>query len=105
VVGLAARGAVSISWRLADGRAEKKGRTRHRWQQRFGLPTALAAAQKLYGPTFNPEITLKALSYFDDGNLRALPEEMKSRLVVAAREVDVEHLPEITGIIGPKQQD
>jgi hypothetical protein len=72
---------------------------------RIGLPTALAAAQKLYGPTFNPEITLKALSYFDDGNLRALPEEMKSRLVVAAREVDVEHLPEITGIIGPKQQD
>ena len=49
---------------------------------RIGLPTALAAAQKLYGPTFNPEITLKALSYFDDGNLRALPQEMKSRLVV-----------------------
>jgi hypothetical protein len=59
------------------------------------LPTALAAAERLYGSSFNPEITLKALSYFDDGNLRALPEEMKTRLVVAAREVDLEHLPEV----------
>lgn len=57
------------------------------------LPTALAAAGRLYGASFNPEITLKALSYFDDGDLRALPEEMKTRLVVAARAVDLEHLP------------
>jgi len=62
---------------------------------KVGLPTALAAAQKLYGSSFNPEITLKALSYFDDGDLGALPEEMKERLVVAAREVDLEHLPDI----------
>jgi hypothetical protein len=59
------------------------------------LSTALAAAERLYGSSFNPEITLKALSYFDDGDLRALPEEMKTRLVVAAREVDLEHLPEV----------
>lgn len=62
---------------------------------KVGLPTALAAAQKLYGSSFNPEITLKALSYFDDGDLRALPEEVKDRLVVAAREVDLEQLPNI----------
>jgi hypothetical protein len=62
---------------------------------KVGLPTALAAAQKLYGSSFNPEITLKALSYFDDGDLGSLPEEMKERLVVAAREVDLEHLPNI----------
>jgi hypothetical protein len=72
---------------------------------RIGLPTALAAAQELYGPTFNPEITLKALSYFDDGNLRVLPEEIKSRLVAAAREVDLEHLPDIRGMTGRAQQD
>jgi hypothetical protein len=59
------------------------------------LGTAQAAAQKIYGPSFNPETTLKALSYFDDGNLRTLPEELKLRLVVAARDVDLEHLPEI----------
>ena len=37
------------------------------------LPLALSAAQRIYGPTFNPQITLKALSFFDDGDLRLLP--------------------------------
>jgi hypothetical protein len=60
---------------------------------KIGLPTALAAAQKLYGPSFNPQITLKALSYFDDGNLHDLPDSTKRRLVAAAREVDLDHLP------------
>lgn len=59
------------------------------------LPTALAAALRLYGATFNPEITLKALSYFGDGDLGSLPEETKDRLAVAAREVDLEHLPDL----------
>ncbi len=63
----------------------------------IGLPLALAAAEKLYGSHFNPEITLKALSYFDDGNLRDLPEETRARLVVAVREVDLDHLPAIDG--------
>lgn len=62
---------------------------------KIGLPTALAAAQKLYGPSFNPQITLKALSYFDDGNLHDLPDSTKRRLVIAAREVDLDHLPAI----------
>ena len=60
---------------------------------KIGLPTALAAAQKLYGPSFNPQITLKALSYFDDGNLHDLPDSTKRRLVAAAREVNLDHLP------------
>jgi hypothetical protein len=62
---------------------------------KIDLPTALAAAGALYGPAFNPQITLKALSYFEDGNLRSLPEEMKQRLVSAAREVDLDRLPAI----------
>ncbi len=41
------------------------------------LATALSAAHALYGQTFNPEVTLKALSYFDDGNLRDLPNDLK----------------------------
>jgi hypothetical protein len=57
------------------------------------LPTALGAALALYGPTFNPEVTLKALSYFDDGNLRELPDDLRFRLVESAREVDLDHLP------------
>ena len=60
---------------------------------RIDLPTALAAALLLYGATFNPQSTLKALSYFEDGNLRGLPSPVKDRLAKAAREVDLDHLP------------
>jgi len=49
-------------------------------------------------------ITLNALSYFDDGSLRALPEDMKSRLAAAAREVDLEPLPDI-GTAGRASRD
>jgi hypothetical protein len=59
------------------------------------LPTALAAGQAIYGGQFNPQITLKALSYFDDGGLRQLPDALKARLAKAAREVDLDRLPEI----------
>ena len=59
------------------------------------LPTALAAGRAIYGPQFNPEITLKALSFFDDGDLRKLPATMKSRLATAAREVELDRLPNI----------
>jgi hypothetical protein len=65
---------------------------------KIDLPTALAAAGVLYGPAFNPQITLKALSYFEDGNLLSLPEEMKQRLVSAAREVDLDRLPAVERI-------
>lgn len=60
-----------------------------------GLPLALAAGEKLYGRSFNPEITLKALSYFDDGNLREVLPEVRSRLAHAVRDVDLDHLPSV----------
>ena len=60
-----------------------------------GLPRALAAAKAIYGPSFNPQITLKALSYFEDGNLARLPEEVKNRLAAIARDVDLDRLPEV----------
>lgn len=59
------------------------------------LPHVLAAGQKLYGRSFNPEITLKALSYFDDGDLRKLPEDLKHRLARAVKEVDLDQLPKL----------
>jgi hypothetical protein len=59
------------------------------------LAMALAAAQALYGESFNPQITLKALSYFEDGNLRNLPEDTKARLAAAARDVDLDKLPSL----------
>ncbi len=62
-------------------------------QHGIGLATALAAAEAIYGETYNPQITLKALSYFDDGNLRALSQEVRRRLVDAVDAVDLGKLP------------
>jgi hypothetical protein len=62
---------------------------------RIDLPTALAAAQAIYGAQFNPQITLKALSFFEDGNLHRLPKATKDRLAKAAREADLDRLPTI----------
>jgi Nucleotidyl transferase AbiEii toxin, Type IV TA system len=60
---------------------------------RISLPLALASASKIYGTSFNPEITLKALSYFEDEGVKELAEDLKVRLSSAAREVDLERLP------------
>jgi hypothetical protein len=62
---------------------------------RIDLPTALAAAQAIYGTAFNPQNTLKALSYFEDGNLHRLPQPVRDRLARAARNVDLDRLPAI----------
>ena len=62
---------------------------------RIDLPTALVSAQGIYGPTFNPQITLKALSFFGDGNLSRLAHAVQDRLARAAREVDLDRLPDI----------
>jgi hypothetical protein len=69
------------------------------------LPFALAAAERLYGTSFNPEITLKALSYFDDGNLRELSADVKFRLVGAVREVDLDHLPNVDNFTLSEHRD
>ena len=61
------------------------------------LAAALAAAMAIYGKQFNPQITLKALSYFEDGNLPGLPAHIKNRVARAAREVDLDRLPSLTG--------
>jgi hypothetical protein len=71
----------------------------------ISLPSALAAAQALYGASFNPQITLKALSYFEDGDLRTLPEASKSRLSTAARCVDLDHLPALNSLLRGKVED
>jgi hypothetical protein len=54
------------------------------------LPEMLGAAQAVYSEQFNAMITLKALNYFEDGNLATLPEEVKRALreaVVALKEI------------------
>jgi len=69
---------------------------------RIDLPTALASAQALYGPQFNPQIALKALSFFDEGNLRRLAKATRDRLAKAARDVDLDRLPTIASAVHPR---
>lgn len=63
---------------------------------KIGLPTALAAAQAIYGESFNPELTLRSLSYFGDGTLPTLPREVQDRLAAAVNAVDLLHLPKVS---------
>jgi Nucleotidyl transferase AbiEii toxin, Type IV TA system len=58
------------------------------------LPRVLAAGAVVYGRSFNPLVTLKALSYFDD--MPSLPAEVRERLRVAVAAVDPSGLPVLT---------
>jgi hypothetical protein len=59
----------------------------------IGLSQALGAAKALY-PDFAPLVTLKALSYFGDGDLDDLPEPVKQALSDAAAAVTVPEVVE-----------
>jgi Nucleotidyl transferase AbiEii toxin, Type IV TA system len=59
----------------------------------ISLPAALAAAHHIYGHSFNPQITLKALTYFADGDLASLPAEVRQRLIGAVKNVHLDRLP------------
>ena len=60
---------------------------------RIDMSMALASASVLYGQQFNPQITLKALTYFEEEPLRTLSDDLKQRLLQAVRGVDLDHLP------------
>lgn len=64
------------------------------------LASALGAAVGVYGRAFNPLLSLKALSYFADGDLSSLSEAIRSRLTAAVRQVDPNHLPQIQALHG-----
>jgi hypothetical protein len=59
------------------------------------LATQLAAARAVHGPHFAPTPTLKALTYFGDGDLASLPDEVQRRLTRAASAVDPLRLPSL----------
>lgn len=58
------------------------------------LSRALASARLLFGPNFQPSEALKALVYFDDGDLDTLDNAEKATLVEAVKRV--RDLPEVT---------
>ena len=67
------------------------------------LPRALAAAKLVYGQAFAPTPTLKALTFFGDGDLLTLPDDVKQRLVAAAAAVDPLQLPKLKKSAGRTQ--
>ena len=66
------------------------------------LSDALAAGRALYGEQFNPMITLKALSYFGDGDLPKLPEDVKQFLSEqASRVTSIPSIARVSDRIAP----
>jgi Nucleotidyl transferase AbiEii toxin, Type IV TA system len=59
------------------------------------LPTGLAAAKAVYGPKFDPSISLRALTYFGDGDVKELCEDVRKRLTKAAQAVDTKRMPKL----------
>jgi hypothetical protein len=64
------------------------------------LASALGAANAVYGRAFNPLLSLKALSYFADGDLSSLTGAVRSRLTEAVGKVDPRQIPEIQPLPG-----
>lgn len=57
------------------------------------LADALGAARAIYGSGFNPLLTLKALTFFGEGDLEDVPRATRANLAAAVAAVDLERLP------------
>jgi hypothetical protein len=64
---------------------------------RAGVPLsrALGAARAVYGPEYNPLLSLKALTFFDEGDVSSISAPIRHQLEVASRSVDVGKIPEL----------
>lgn len=58
------------------------------------LDLGLAGARALYGPAFQPSECLKALTYFEGGDLATLARDTRATLIQAAAAVN--SLPNVT---------
>jgi hypothetical protein len=71
------------------------------------LSRGLASARQLYGPNFQPGESLKALVYFNDGDLKTLTTDEKNTLVEAVKVV--RDLPDVDlkskSLSGPSWKD
>jgi hypothetical protein len=66
----------------------------------MSLAKMLAAAEAVYGSTFNGALSLKALTFFADGDLPGLSSVAQSRLRVLASEVDLQTIPHMQPLVG-----
>jgi Nucleotidyl transferase AbiEii toxin, Type IV TA system len=64
----------------------------------ISLATMLAAAAAIYGTEFNPLLSLKALSYYDDRSLADLSPNVRRALVAAVQATDPHNLPVLEAV-------
>ncbi len=69
------------------------------------LADALAAAEAIYGKQFNGALSLKALTYFEDGDLPNLRPEIRKKLREEATSIDLRTLPQMVAIPGISQKE
>ncbi len=65
-------------------------------QAGLSLDLLLASAIAIYDPQFNPELTLKALSYFGDEEILDLSPAHRGRILSAVKSTDLDKLPVIS---------
>ncbi len=64
------------------------------------LSEMLAAAEAVYGSTFNGTLSLKALTFFADGDLPTLSPAIQSRLRTLASQVSLQQIPLMRARVG-----
>ncbi|MBU6411042.1 MAG: nucleotidyl transferase AbiEii/AbiGii toxin family protein [Verrucomicrobia bacterium] len=69
-------------------------------RQGVGLKNGLGAAYAVFNGEFNSHISLRALGYFDDGDLPSLPEAVKKRLMKEVNSTIGEALPQFEPLPG-----
>ncbi len=62
------------------------------------IAESLSAAKVIFGDAFEPAITIRALSYFDDGELKTMDRLVKERLTKAVRATNIFKLPELNPV-------
>jgi len=70
----------------------------------IALADALGAAQAIYGEQFYPMISLKALTYFEDGDLPSLPEPVKQLLRAATVIEEIPRFEPLPGGLVPQEK-
>lgn len=67
------------------------------------LENGLSIAKEMFAPELAPAIALKALTFFGDGDLSSLPQEVRDRLTNAA--ANVSRLPEVVRLSDALHED
>ena len=99
----------SLPWSSRPAGAWKRGyvtarnrraRRPRRLARRISLAEALAASVAVYGKEFNGALSLKALTYFADGDLPNLSPATQKKLRMLASEVNLSNIPGVQARVG-----